>query len=216
MRTAILFAVALVALIAGVVRVGGRGTLAAVERSAPRRPSMHAIPPEDVIENNAVAERQLPESLRHSVLPDDRPGVVLFLKADCGCSEDFARLFTAVEPHLRRWAACLALIDTHTASSERFLETTGLTMPHLDQADGSLAAAWGVTKAGCVALVRPDGSVEAIWPGISRQGFRELASRLGDGGMLPPDAVAGFPGAATAGCPLHTNLSPSTPTGVSP
>lgn len=216
MRPAFFAVVAFVMLAVGVVRVGGRATSATVDRPAPRRPSVHAIPPEDVMAINAVADRRLPMSLRTIVLPDDRPGVVLFLKADCGCSEDFARLFTAVEPHLRRWAACLAVIDTNTAGSGQFLETTGLTMPHLDQADGSLAAAWGVTKAGCMALVRPDGSVEAIWPGLSRQGVHELAGRLGRDCMLPPDAVAGFPGAATAGCPLHMNPSPSSPTGVSP
>ncbi|MFM8495112.1 MAG: hypothetical protein ACKOEM_06245, partial [Planctomycetia bacterium] len=71
-------------------------------------------------------------------------------------------------------------------------------------------AAWGVTKAGCVALVRPDGVVEAIWPGISRQGFRELAGRLGDPNLFPAESLEILPGPATAGCPLRSaSLAPS-------
>lgn len=215
MRAAHLHTVVLVALVAAAVYVRNHGASATVERTAPRRPSLHTTPPDDVAAINAVGDRRLPESLRQIALPDDRPAVVLFLKADCGCSEGFARLFTAVEPQLRPWAACLAVIDTSTGDARAFVETTGLAVPHFAQADGSLAATWGVTKAGCVALVRPDGSVEAIWPGISRQGFRDLAGRLGGGPLLPPDALAGFPGAATAGCPLHTAVS-SPPTGASP
>ena len=94
------------------------------------------------------------------------------------------------------------VIEAADGDAAAFLESTGLAAAHLVQSDGSLAAEWGVTKAGCVALVRPDGTVEAVWPGISRQGFRDLAGRLGDVNLLHPDSLALLPGAATAGCPL--------------
>jgi len=172
------------------------------EHAGPVRPSRHAAPPEDVLALNAAGPRHVPAALRRMVLPDHRPAVVMFLKAGCGCSEDFARLFTTIEPQLAPRASCLAVIEAADGDAAAFLESTGLAAAHLVQSDGSLAAEWGVTKAGCVALVRPDGTVEAVWPGISRQGFRDLAGRLGDVNLLHPDSLALLPGAATAGCPL--------------
>jgi hypothetical protein len=202
---------AFVALLAGVVLVRTRTAPQPTEHAAPFRQSRHAAPPEDVAALNAAADRRVPDSLAHVVLSDGRPAVVLFLKADCGCSEEFGRMFTAIAPQLAPRASCLAVIEAADGAAGPFLETTGLTVPYLIQSNGGLAAAWGVTKAGCVALVRPNGTVEAIWPGVSRQGFRDLAGRLGDVNLLSAQSLALFPGAATAGCPLLSaslSLSP--------
>lgn len=197
---------ALVALIVGAAVVRTPATPSPTEHVAPFRPSRHAAPAEDVAALNAAGPRRVPEDLRRTVLPDDRPAVVLFLKAECGCSADFARMFAAIAPRLDARASCLAVIEAAAGDAGGFLESTGLAAGgatgHLVESDGGLAAAWGVTKAGCVALVRPDGTVEALWPGISRQGFRDVAARLGDADLLPADSLALLPGAATAGCPL--------------
>lgn len=173
-----------------------------VEHVAPFRSSRHVAPAEDVAALNSAGPRRVPESLAGVMHPDDRPAVVMFLKADCGCGADFARLFSAIAPHFATRASCLAVIEAADGDAGPFLLSTGLATPYLVQSENGLAAAWGVTKAGCVALVRPDGAVEAVWPGISRQGFRDIATRLGDADLLPPDTLAGLPGAATAGCPL--------------
>jgi hypothetical protein len=66
----------------------------------------------------------------------------------------------------------------------------------------AIAQEWGVRKAGCFALVEPDGVVEAVWSGVSRQGFRDLAGRIGVEPTLPDELLVDVPGAATAGCPL--------------
>ncbi len=205
----------LVLLLAGVALVCTRPVPRSVQPAAVVRSSRHAAPPEDVAALNAAGPRQVPESLASLVLPDDRPAVLMFLKADCGCSEEFARMFNAVEPHLAARASCLAVIEAADGDARAFLETTGLTTPHIVQPAGGLAAMWGVTKAGCVAVVRPDGTVEAIWPGISRQGFRDVAGRLGEPDLLPPELLSIFPGAATAGCPLQSASLVSRP-GASP
>lgn len=199
-----------VALLAGAVIVRSRTASQPMEHAAASRPSRHSAPPEDVAALNVAAPRRVPASLERVMLPGDQPAVVVFLKADCGCSAEFARMLTALAPHLALRASCLAIVEAQDGEAEPFLESTGLNVPHLIQSDGSLAAAWGVTKAGCVALVRPDGTVEAVWPGISRQGFRDLAGRLGDANLFPGESLAVLPGPATAGCPLlSATLAPS-------
>lgn len=204
--------VVLAALLAGIGLIRARGIPRPSEHSAPGRPSVHAAPPEDMATLNAVASRRVPESLAGVMLPDGRPAVVIFLKAGCGCSEEFARMFSILAPRIASHASCLAVIEAADGDAEPFLEATGLSTPHLVQSDAALAAGWGVTKAGCVALVRPDGTVEAVWPGISRQGFRDLAGRLGDVHLLPPETLTALPGAATAGCPLVSAALVSVPT----
>lgn len=215
MRVRWIMTAAIISVLTGVILSRPRAVSRPLEHAAPSRPSRHAAPPEDVASLNAAGPRRVPESLTRVVLPDGRSTVVVFLKADCGCSEEFARLIAQIEPSFAPRASVLAVIEAADGDAGPFLETTGLAMPHLVQAESDLAAAWGVTKAGCVALVRPDGAVEAVWPGISRQGFRDIASRLGDANLLPPDMLAMLPGAATAGCPL-TSASPAPMNGVSP
>lgn len=215
MRSPGIFIVIFVALLIGVGLVRGRHPPRPAEHAAPDRPSRHAAPPEDVAALNAAAPRRVPESLEHVVLRGSQPAVVTFLKADCGCSEEFARMLTALAEYLAPRATCLAVIEAVDGDARPFLESTGLAVPHLIQSDGSLAAAWGVNKAGCVVLVRPDGHVEAIWPGISRQGFRDLAGRLGDANLFPAESLEILPGPATAGCPLRSASSVPSP-GIAP
>lgn len=207
----------IVAAFAAAAAVRPRGIAPPVEHDAANRPSRHAAPPADVAALNAaeVAARRVPDPLVRVILPDERPAVVIFLKAGCGCSEEFARMFSAVASSLAGRASCLAVIDAADGDATAFVASTALATPHLVESGAGLAAAWGVTKAGCVALVRPGGDVEAIWPGISRQGFRDLAARIGTADLLPAASLALLPGAATAGCPL-TSATLVTQPGVSP
>ena len=147
--------------------------------------------------------RRLPSPLAGQLLPDARPGVVVFLKADCDCSQGFAVMVSALAPHLRPRAACTAVIEGTASEADAFAAATGLTISFIAQPKSELAGDWGVRKAGCFALVNPDGVVEALWSGVSRQGFRDLAGRLGVEPPLPEKLLADMPGAATAGCPLE-------------
>jgi hypothetical protein len=174
---------------------------AAAEHAAPKRPSLHAAPAADAAALNADVVRRLPRALAGDLLADGRPGMLIFLKADCDCSKGFARMISTLAPHLLQRAACTAVITGTVAEADVFAAETGLTVPFIAQPDSRLAQEWGVRKAGCFALVEPDGVVEAVWSGVSRQGFRELAERIGIG-PLPDELLLDVPGAATAGCPF--------------
>ena len=190
---------------------GSGGARSAIpEPAAPKRSSLHAAPAGDTAALNADIERKLPPALAEAILTDGRPGVVIFLKADCECSKGFAITATSLAPHLRPFADCTAVIEGTAADADAFAAATGLAIPFIAQAESELAREWGVHKAGCFALVKPDGSVEALWPGISRQGFRDLAGRLGVEPPLPETLLAEVPGAAVAGCPLNYGIIDST------
>jgi|LauGreDrversion2_6_1035139.scaffolds.fasta_scaffold03346_2 hypothetical protein len=193
------------ALVAGLLfktAASGPTRSAAPGDASPKRPSLHAAPAGDASALNADVARRLSPALARGILPDGRPGVVIFLKAECECSKGFAVTATALAPHVQRFAACTAVIEGTAAEVDAFAAATGLAIPFIAQPESELAREWGVQKAGCFALVAADGSVEAVWPGISRQGFRDLAGRLGVEPPLPETLLAEIPGAATAGCPL--------------
>ena len=185
----------------------GAARSAVPEPAAAKRPSLHAAPAGDVAALNTDVARRLPSALAPAILADGHPGVVVFLKADCECSKGFAITATALAPHLQRFAACTAVIEGTAADADAFAAATGLAIPFIAQAESELAREWGVQKAGCFALVAADGSVEAVWPGISRQGLRDLAGRLGVEPPLPETLLAELPGAAMAGCPLDSVTS---------
>jgi hypothetical protein len=180
-------------------------TPAAVEHAAPKRPSLHAAPAGDAAALNAAVARRVPDTLAAALLPDAaRPGVVFFLKADCQCSRGFAGWASALAAHAGAVAVCTAVIEGSDADVAAFAAATRLSLPCIADPGSELARAWGVRKAGAFALVEPDGGVAAVWPGISRQGFRDIADRLGVASPLPDDLLAALPGAATAGCGLHS------------
>ena len=199
-------AAAAVAVVGLAVRTAASGSArsAVVAQAAPQRPSLHATPAADAVALNADVVRRLPRPLAEELLADARPGVIFFLKADCDCSKGFAVMISALAPHLGRHADCTAFIEGTRADADAFAASTGLAIPFIAQPESGLAREWGARKAGCFALVQPDGVVEALWSGVSRQGFRDLARRIGVEPPLPEDLLADIPGAATAGCPLES------------
>jgi hypothetical protein len=198
-------AAAAVAVVGLAVRTAASGSArsAVVAQAVSQRPSLHATPAADAVALNADVVRRLPRALAEELLADDRPGVIFFLKADCDCSKGFAVMISALAPHLGRHADCTAFIEGTRAEADAFAASTGLAIPFIAQPESGLAWEWGVRKAGCFALVQPDGVVEALWSGVSRQGFHDLARRIGVEPPLPEELLADIPGAATAGCPLE-------------
>ena len=180
----------------------GTARSAGPQAVTPKRLSLHAAPAGDTAALNADVERRLPSALRKAILAGGRPAVVIFLKADCECSKGFAVTASVLAPHLQRFADCTAVIEGTAVDADAFAAATGLAIPFIAQPESELAREWGVQKAGCFALVAADGSVEAVWPGISRQGFRDLAGRLDVAPPLPEQILAEISGAALAGCPL--------------
>jgi hypothetical protein len=202
-----------VVLVAGLLlktAASGAARSAVPEAAAPKRLSLHAAPAGDTAALNTNVERKLPSALWKEILPGGRAGVVIFLKAECECSKGFAVTVTALAPHLQRFADCTAVIEGTAADANAFATATGLAIPFIAQPGSELAREWGVQKAGCFALVAADGSVEAVWPGISRQGFRDVAGRLRVEPPLPEKLLAEISGAAIAGCPLdYATLGPA-------
>lgn len=112
-----------------------------------------------------------------------RPTALLFLKHGCPCNDDFAPFWRRLQ---QTYADRLAFV---TVTDE----------------DREAIRLFEVENSGYLILLRPDGVVDAAWPGWSREMFEQVhqrAAALAGVPVAPPD-LDGLPHALTTGCPYE-------------
>ena len=130
-----------------------------------------------------------------------KPMVLVFFSHDCDCSLEFARYFAAAMEASREKADWRFVFSDTPEQISTFTTKAGLSLPSLRDPGAELSRQLGITKSGPFVLVDPQGTVLAIWPGVSLGGLEDLFSRL----QLPPlssSQLSGIPNSPTAGCPL--------------
>ena len=130
-----------------------------------------------------------------------KPMVLVFFSHDCDCSLEFARYFAAAMEASREKADWRFVFSDTPEQIFTFTTKAGLTLPSLRDPGAELSRQLGITKSGPFVVVDPQGTVLAIWPGVSLGGLEDLFSRL----HLPhlsSSQLSGIPHSPTAGCPL--------------
>jgi hypothetical protein len=71
--------------------------------------------------------------------------------------------------------------------------------------DRAIIARFDAKNGGYVALLRPEGVIDTLWPGCSAEMMRELGRRIAELGAVNERSidVAGMPGPLTTGCPFE-------------
>ena len=130
-----------------------------------------------------------------------KPLVLVFFSHDCPCSLEFSTYFaSAMEVSKQKAVWAFVFADTPQEIG-KFLKESGFALPAFCDPGARLSRSLGVSKSGCFALVNLDGTVAAIWPGVSWESLRDLFTRL----QLSPShlpALPAIPQSPTAGCPL--------------
>jgi len=173
---------------------------AAVARpSNPRQKEVHYVSPRQLIVAGSV-RASAPE------LAGDGPLVLVFVKADCPCSVEFAEYFALLERAYGSHARFLGVIDADSTSAERFRQETGVA--HVIRADAelSLIRRFHAENGGYVALLTSDGTLDTLWPGVSREMMQQLGHRLAQmaGVAEQPLDLARVPTVLTTGCPYDS------------
>lgn len=144
--------------------------------TAPGAPyEKHYVSPRQLTAAGSLAERRVER------FATDRPLALLFLKHGCPCNDDF-------EPF---WQRLRGAYGDHLA----FRAVT--------DEDGEAIRLFEVENSGYLILLRADGSVDAAWPGWSREMFEQVNQRIAAlvGVSEKPLDLAGLPNALTTGCP---------------
>lgn len=171
----------------------------------------HPAPPADLqIANRHVgqtiadAQLQRMDGQERSVreLTSGKPLVLVFFSHDCDCSLEFARYFAAAMEQSKDKAGWYFIFADTPEQIAGFHAKSGLPLPSLRDPGAALSRRLEISKSGPFVLVDPQGTVSAIWPGVSLNGLEDLFTRLG----LPSPSshqLSGIPQSPTAGCPLQ-------------
>jgi hypothetical protein len=135
----------------------------------------HYVTPRQLTAAGSLAERRVER------FAAGRPTALLFLKDGCPCNDDF-------EPFWQR------LRRTHGDH---------LAFRTVTDEDREAIRLFEVENSGYLILLRADGSVDAAWPGWSREMFEQVNQRIAALAGVPvqPLDLAGLPNALTTGCP---------------
>jgi hypothetical protein len=143
-------------------------------------------------------------------VPAGRPAAVVFVKAGCPCSVETEPLWhylAARHPGI----AFLAVIDASESDARDYAAARRVPYPVLPDPELAVVRRFGAWNGAYVALVRPDGTLDSLWPGFSAEATPQLDRRLAElagppaGPWQPPVAL---PGPLTTGCPFDPGTRP--------
>ena len=172
-------------------------------RRHPASPSDLQAVNQHIGQNVAVAslERMDGQAAVLGSLQSGKPLVLVFFSHNCPCSLEFSTYFTfAMEVSKEKATWAFVFADTHDQIG-KFVKESGFPLPVFRDPEARLSRSLGVSKSGCFALVNADGTVIAIWPGVSSEGLKDLLTRL----QISPSRLPSLPTipqSPTAGCPL--------------
>jgi hypothetical protein len=173
----------------------------------------HYVTPAQLVESGVLAERKIRSlsAVAHdgtvynwSGMSGRGPLVLVFIRRDCPCNVEFERFFHRLAACYRDVAEFAGVIDAGAGAA--FAHATANKTPYrvLADPDRAIIGRFGAKNGGYVALLRPEGSIDTLWPGCSAEMMRELGRRVAELGAVTerPIDVAGMPGALTTGCPF--------------
>ena len=149
----------------------------------------------------AVLERMDGQAVVLGSLQAGKPLVLVFFSHDCPCSLEFSAYFASAMKTSKGQAVWAFVFADRPEQIGKFVKESGFTLPVFRDPGARLSRSLGLSKSGCFALVNVDGTVSAIWPGVSSEGLRDLFTRL----QLSPSqlpTLPTIPQSPTAGCPL--------------
>jgi peroxiredoxin len=173
----------------------------------------HYVTPAQLVESGALADRKVPSFstvardgtfFTWSGMSGARPLVLLFIRQDCPCSVEFEPFFHRLASQYLDVAEFAGVIDAGADAALAHATANKTPYPILADPDRVIIDQFEAKNGGYVALLRPGGTIDTLWPGFSAEMMRELGRRIAELGAVTerPIDVAGMPGALTTGCPL--------------
>jgi peroxiredoxin len=138
-------------------------------------------------------------------LAGPRPVVVVFIKRGCPCNVEFEPFFHRLARAYQGQACFVGVIDGPVETARRYAEANHV--PYLVLADPKRAiiSRFGAKNGAYVAVVKPDGALDTLWPGCSAEMMLELSRRIARLAGVEEQYVetSGLPRALTTGCPFE-------------
>ncbi len=185
-------------------------------RSGVPRPATkkHYVTPAQLAESGALADRKVRSFsaaardgtvFTWSGMSGTRPLVLVFIRRDCPCNVEFEPFFHRLAGRYRDVAEFAGVIDAGADAAFSYATANKTPYRVLADPDRAIIDRFEAKNGGYVALLRPEGAIDTLWPGCSAVMMRELGRRIAELGAVTERSidVAGMPGALTTGCPFE-------------
>jgi peroxiredoxin len=174
-------------------------------------PEVHYVTPAQLTAAAQLGEQRITlTGMTHEGRPFDwsrfavgRPVVIVFIKQGCPCSVQFEPFFRRLEDAYSGAVRVLGIIDGDCATARRYVETAQVKHPVLADPERTLIGRFKAENGGYVALVRPDGTIAVLWPGLSASMMRDVSQQFALLADVEEQVIdtKDMPAALTTGCP---------------
>jgi peroxiredoxin len=175
----------------------------------------HYPTPKQFIDSGAAADRHIEpftasaDDGTHYYWPaksGSRPLVLVFIKRDCPCNVEFEPFFRRIEERYGDVADFAGVIDSDVRSARSYVLANHLSHRVLADPERAIIERFEIPNGGYVALLRPAGEIDTLWPGCSAEMICELGRRVAALASVAerPIDVSGMPRVLTTGCPFSS------------
>ncbi len=107
-----------------------------------------------------------------------KPQFVYFILDGCPCSIDAQPLFNRIHARFKDKIDFIGIIDVDAAKGKDYAGQNNVLGPIVSDVKKEIIHAYGAKASVYNALIRPDGTIEKMWPGYDKAMLIELNSRL--------------------------------------
>ncbi|MFM7148362.1 MAG: peroxiredoxin family protein [Gemmataceae bacterium] len=138
-------------------------------------------------------------------LSNQRPVVLVFLKKDCPCNEEFQPFFQRLENLYHGQVRFFGVLDGDIDAAARFARDNRVPYPIVADPGQQLIRTLKAENGGYNALLNSKGVITAFFPTCSADSLTALGGHIARLVGLPEKHldVTGMPGALTTGCPFE-------------
>lgn len=146
----------------------------------------HPVTPEMLKAAGAMSTKAAPFFERKDLRGQDvriggageRPQFVYFILSGCPCSVDVQPLFNKMAARYGDKADFIGVINVGPEKAKDYAGENTVLHPIVSEPGLQVMKAYGAKQSVYSALVRPDGTIERMWPGYSESMLHELNRRL--------------------------------------
>ena len=111
-------------------------------------------------------------------LTDGKPLFLYFIMDGCPCSIDVEPLYQRLHRHLQGKVNFVAITDANAEKAAKWVKDWGSGYPIVSMPDKSLMKTYNARQSVYGFLITPDGQVDKVWPGYSRDMLKEANAKM--------------------------------------
>jgi peroxiredoxin len=106
------------------------------------------------------------------------PTFLYFVKDGCPCSYDAEPLFQKLSKHVGEAVQFVSVTDGDAKQAQKWNDGLVVPYPLVSDPKGAIIQKYGVERGVYAVLIRPDGTIDTMWPGYSKRLLGEMNAAI--------------------------------------